>query len=161
MKNTLLLLFALSLFGCQQPANQNTVANMEFGGWSGTSDDHSKESLMAREFNDYYVNNTFSDGAYMISDQADEFFFNSVKVDKAGWINGASDHHNYFDDISNNKLQPYNLTTTTFDNGSVWTQCWFYLDRYRKIHKNRSTKSMFTMLFRWEQGKNCSCLPLL
>ena len=23
---------------------------MEFGGWSGISDDHSKESLMAREF---------------------------------------------------------------------------------------------------------------
>lgn len=152
MKNTLLLLFALSLFGCQQPANQKTVANMEFGGWSGTSDDHSKESLMAREFNDYYVNNTFSDGAYMISDQADEFFFNSVKVDKAGWINGASDHHNYFDDISNSKLQPYNLTTTTFDNGSVWTQCWFIWTGTGKYTKTEAQINVH-YAFRWEQGK--------
>tara|TARA_B110000046_G_C12802868_1_gene317955 strand:+ start:118 stop:243 length:126 start_codon:yes stop_codon:yes gene_type:complete len=41
---------------------------MEFGGWSGTLDDHSKESLMAREFNEYYVGNNFQKGSYMISD---------------------------------------------------------------------------------------------
>ena len=85
---------------------------MEFGGWSGISDDHSKESLMAREFNEYYVTNTFQKGASMISDDADEFFFNNDIVTKQGWLDGASAHHNYFDNISNDKIQPYNLTTT-------------------------------------------------
>jgi len=33
-------------------------------------------------------------------------FFNNDKVSKQGWLDGASDHHNYFDNISNNKVQP-------------------------------------------------------
>ena len=75
MKKILLSLFVLSLIGCQPPKEQKTSPNMEFGGWSGISDDHSKESLMAREFNEYYVTNTFQKGASMISDDAEEFFF--------------------------------------------------------------------------------------
>jgi|TARA_B110000967_G_scaffold184436_1_gene203856 hypothetical protein len=47
---------------------KKTYPNIEFGGWSGTLDDHSKESLMAREFNEYYVGNNFQKGSHMISD---------------------------------------------------------------------------------------------
>ena len=90
MKKILLSLFVLSLISCQPPKEQKPSPNMEFGGWSGISDDHSKESIMAREFNEYYVTNTFQKGASMISDDADEFFFNNDKVTKQGWLDGAS-----------------------------------------------------------------------
>ena len=41
MKKLLLSLFVLGLLGCQQPKEQKPEPNMEFGGWSGISDDHS------------------------------------------------------------------------------------------------------------------------
>ena len=85
MKKLLLSLIILSLISCQPQKDQKSQPNMEFGGWSGISDDHRKESLMAREFNEYYVTNTFQKGASMISDEADEFFFNNDKVSKQGW----------------------------------------------------------------------------
>ena len=51
MKKIFLSLFIIVFLGCQQTKEQKP--NMEFGGWSGVSNDHSKESLMAREFNDF------------------------------------------------------------------------------------------------------------
>tara|TARA_B110000285_G_scaffold204521_1_gene241529 strand:+ start:496 stop:702 length:207 start_codon:yes stop_codon:yes gene_type:complete len=68
MKNLISSLFVISLIGCQQQIEKKTYPNIEFGGWSGTLDDHSKESLMAREFNEYYVGNNFQKGSHMISD---------------------------------------------------------------------------------------------
>jgi hypothetical protein len=152
MKKLLLSLFVISLISCQPSKEQKPSPNMDFGGWSGISDDHSKESLMAREFNEYYVTNTFQKGASMISDDADEFFFNNDKVTKQGWLDGASAHHNYFDNISNDKIQPYNLTTTRYDNGQVWTLCWFIW-----TGKGKYTETEAQILvhygFRWKDDK--------
>ena len=124
---------------------------MEFGGLSGISDDHSKESLMAREFNEFYASNNFEKGAYMISDDA-EVFFNNDKVSKQGWIDGASAHHDFFDDISNNKIQPYNLTTSFYDNGEVWTQCWFIWTGLGKF-TGAEAQTLVHYAFRWEGDK--------
>ena len=152
MKKLLLSLFVLGLVGCQTPKEQKSEPNMEFGGWSGISDDHSKESLMAREFNEFYTSNTFQKGAYMISDEADEFFFNNDKVSKQGWLDGASAHHNYFDNISNNKVQPYNLTTSRYDNGQVWTLCWFIWTGSGK-YTGTEAQTLVHYAFRWEEDK--------
>tara|TARA_B110000046_G_C12802868_1_gene317956 strand:+ start:291 stop:563 length:273 start_codon:yes stop_codon:yes gene_type:complete len=40
-------------------------------------------------------------------------------------LDAASAQHNYFDNISNDKILPYNLTTARYGNGQVWTLCWF------------------------------------
>ena len=152
MKNVILSIFVLALVGCQPRDEKKALSNMEFGGWSGTSNDHSRESLMAREFNDYYTGNDFQKGAYMISDEADEFYFNSVKVSKQGWLDGASSHHNYFDAISNNKVQPYNLTTTTYDNGQIWTLCWFIWTGTGK-YTGTEAQIFVHYAFRWEGDK--------
>ena len=152
MKKILSLIFVFFLVACQQTIEKKSEPNMEFGGWSGVSDDHSKESLMAREFNELYASNNFQEGAYMISDEADEFFFNNDKVTKQGWLDGASAHHNYFDNISNNKVQPYNLTTTRYDNGQVWTLCWFIWTGSGK-YTGTEAQILVHYGFRWEGDK--------
>ena len=48
------------------------------------------------------------------------------------WLDGASAHHNY-DNISNEKIQPYNLTTAT-----IMEFGHFGMDR-RKIYRHRGT----------------------
>jgi hypothetical protein len=152
MKNLILSLFVISLIGCQQNIEKKTDPNMEFGGWGGALDDHSKESLMAREFNEYYVSDNFQEGAYMISDEADEFFFNNDKVSKQGWLDGASAHHDYFDNISNDKISPYPLTPARYDNGQVWTLCWFAWTGKGK-YTGTEAQTMVHYAFRWEGDK--------
>ncbi len=147
---SLVALFAAVVLTAQ--TNQKMAANMEFGGWSGISDDHSKESLMAREFNEYYASNNFQKGAYMISDESEEFFFNNSQVTKQGWLDGASAHHDFFDDISNNKIRPYNLTTTRFENGQVWTLCWFTWTGTGK-YTGTEAEVFVHYGFRWEGDK--------
>ena len=152
MRKILILIILLTVFGCQVQNEKKSIPNMEFGGWSGISEDHSKESLMAREFNNYYVTNTFQKGASMISDEADEFFFNNDKVSKQGWLDGASAHHNYFDNISNDKIQPYNLTTARYDNGQVWTLCWFIWTGTGK-YTGTEAQILVHYGFRWKEDK--------
>lgn len=152
MRKILSLIFVFFLVACQPTIEKKSEPNMEFGGWSGVSDDHSKESLMAREFNELYASNNFQEGAYMISDEADEFFFNNDKVTKQGWLDGASAHHNYFDNISNNKVQPYNLTTTRYDNGQVWTLCWFIWTGSGK-YTGTEAQILVHYGFRWQGDK--------
>ena len=116
-----------TFMSCQPVENQKAVTvtpNMEFGGWSGTADDHSKEALLTRELMEKYIANKFDDVAYMMSDSGN-FFFNTEKVTKAEWLDAASGHHSLFADISNNKIQPVNVTSATFENGSVWSLAWF------------------------------------
>ncbi len=115
------------LISCQPVENQEAVAvtpNMEFGGWSGTADDHSKEALLTRELMEKYIANKFDDVAYMMSEDGN-FFFNTDQVTKAEWLGAASGHHSLFANISNNKIQPANVTSATFENGSVWSMAWF------------------------------------
>jgi hypothetical protein len=45
MKKLLLSLIILSLISCQPQKDQKSQPNMEFGGWSGISDDHSIKFL--------------------------------------------------------------------------------------------------------------------
>ena len=97
---------------------------MEFGGWSGTADDHSKEALLTRELMEKYIANKFDDVAYMMSEDG-SFFFNMNQVTKAEWLGAASGRHSLFANISNNKIQSANVTSVTFENGSVWSMAWF------------------------------------
>jgi ketosteroid isomerase-like protein len=99
--------------------------SMEFGGWSGSVNDSSKESVMTRELMKNYTNNTFDNTASMMADDG-SFLFNSDKVSKAEWIGAASVHHQYFDNISNSKIQAPIVTTATYDNGTVWSLTWFW-----------------------------------
>ena len=64
------------------------------------------------------------------------FYFNSNKVSKEEWVGAAALHHSLFDDISNSKIQPTNVTTATYDNGSVWSLAWFYWTATGKITGN-------------------------
>ena len=58
-------LFSYILFtfmSCEPVENQKAAIvapNMEFGGWSGTADDHSKEALLTRELMEKYIANKF------------------------------------------------------------------------------------------------------
>ena len=61
-----------------------------------------------------------------------------------------SDH--YFDDISNNKVQPYNLTTTRYDNGQVWTLCWFIWTGSGK-YTGTEAQILVHYGFRWKGDK--------
>ncbi|MDB3985319.1 hypothetical protein N9420_04440, partial [Flavobacteriaceae bacterium] len=69
-----------------------------------------------------------------------------------GWLDGASAHHNYFDNISNNKVQPYNLTTMRYDNGQVWTLCWFIWTGSGKYTATEA-QTLVHYAFRWEGDK--------
>lgn len=53
-------------------------------------------------------------------------YFNATKVSKKEWVKAGIQHHNFFDDISNNKIQPAVVTTSTYDNGSVSSLAWFW-----------------------------------
>ena len=64
MKKLLVSILVLGLVSCQLQKEQKSEPNMEFGGWSGIADDHSKESIMAREFNEFYASNNFQKGAW-------------------------------------------------------------------------------------------------
>ena len=108
---------------------------MEFGGWSGITDDSSKESMLTRELMDNYTTNKFEQSANLMADDGN-FYFNSNKVSKEEWVGAAALHHSLFDDISNSKIQPTNVTTATYDNGSVWSMAWFYWTATGKITGN-------------------------
>ena len=71
------------------------------------------ETKMTRELMKAFENNFRS--KYMISDDV-ECFFNSDQFDKEGWLSGVSSHFDLFDNISNNKNQPINLTTANYNN---------------------------------------------
>lgn len=132
MKKITLFLTVLLLASCGQTSTQNTAPNMEFGGWSGRSSDASKESMLTRELMDSYIANKFEDAAYLMADDG-EFYFNANKVSKADWVGAGAFHHGIFDSISNSKLQPAIVTTSTYDNGSVWSQAWFWWTAKGKI----------------------------
>mgnify|MGYP001104526689 CR=1 FL=1 len=63
-------------------------------------------------------------------------FFLSNKVSKEEWVGAAALHHSLFDTISNSKIQPSNVTTATYENGSVWSLAWFYWTATGKITGN-------------------------
>ena len=125
MKKIILFIFAICVIGCQQTTQKKSTPNMEYGGFSGTSDDTSKESNMTRELMAFYLNNEFDKAAYMMSDDG-AFYFNADKFDKAGWVGAAALHHSLFDSITSSKIQPPIVTTSTYDNGEVWSQAWFW-----------------------------------
>lgn len=136
MKKLLLLTLTIGIFiSCENVNSKKIEPNMEFGGWSGISDDSSKESDLTRELMDYYISNKFEDAAYMMADDG-AFYFNSTKVSKEEWVGAAALHHSLFDDISNNKIQPAIVTTATYDNGAVWSQAWFWWTGTGKISGN-------------------------
>ena len=152
MKKILLTLFVLGVISCQPAKEKKTEPNMEFGGWSGNADDHAMESLMTRKIMDNYSSNNLMSISDLISDTADEFYFNNTKVTKQGWLEGASAHHNYFDGISNKDKLPYNVTTTVYENGSTWSLAWFL---WTGTGKFTGTEAEIYVHhgFRWEEGK--------
>lgn len=156
MKNLFLLMTLILIVSCDQTksgqAAQEKTPNMEYGGWSGTLDDHSKESLMTRELMKKYTEGNFRDIAYMISDDSEEYYFNDVSVDKEGWLSAAEGHHELFDDIANDKVQPINLTTGKYDNGSVWSMAWFIWTGKGK-YTGAEVKIYVHHGFKFEEGK--------
>ena len=121
MKKLILLTFIFGfLISCETENSKKIEPNMEFGGWSGVTSDSSKESMLTRELMDNYIANKFEDSASLMTDDGN-FYFNSNKVSKEEWVGAAALHHSLFDDISNSKIQPTNVTTATYDNGSVWS----------------------------------------
>ena len=136
MKKLILLTFIFGfLISCETENSKKIEPNMEFGGWSGVTSDSSKESMLTRELMDNYIANKFEDSASLMADDGN-FYFNSNKVSKEEWVGAAALHHSLFDDISNSKIQPTNVTTATYDNGSVWSMAWFYWTATGKITGN-------------------------
>jgi len=51
MKKLILLTLTFGLFiSCETTNSSNTEPNMEFGGWSGITNDSSKESMLTRTY---------------------------------------------------------------------------------------------------------------
>lgn len=124
MKKLIIFLFSLLIISCTGTTDVKEP-NMDYGGWSGVSDDSSVESNLTRELMDNYIANEFEKSAYMIADDG-QFFFNSNQVTKEEWLAAGAAHHSLFEGISNSKIQPAIVTTATYDNGAVWSQAWFW-----------------------------------
>ena len=135
MKKLLSITLIALLLSCESPSPKETAPNMEYGGWSGVASDSNKESMLTRELMDNYIANKFEDSAYLMADDGN-FYFNSTKVSKEEWIGAGAMHHSLFDNISNSKIQPPNVTTATYENGSVWSLAWFYWTATGKITGN-------------------------
>ena len=117
-------MFSLLIISCTG-TTEVKEPNMDYGGWSGVSDDSSVESSLTRELMDNYIANEFEKSGYMIADDG-QFFFNSNQVSKEEWLAAGAVHHSLFEDISNSKIQPAIVTTAKYDNGAVWSQAWFW-----------------------------------
>lgn len=138
-----LLLLGLGVFiSCNQAPT---------GDLSGTLDENSMEVQMTRELMNKYVEGKFDEIAEMISDDSDEFFFNSGKVSKEEWVYAVQGHHELFDDI-NNDSEGINLTSAKYNNGSVWSMTWFQWTGKGK-YTGDSVKIPVHHGFRFEDGK--------
>ncbi len=148
MKN-IINVFLLSFFIVSCSAPQNPSVNS--GPLSGTLNDESEEVKLTRDLMKAYIDNDFSSIEYMISDDV-VCLFNSDQYDKAGWISGVSSHHDLFDNISNTKNQPINLTAANYNNGTVWSMAWFEWTGTGKFSKE-DISILVHHGFRWEGGK--------
>lgn len=104
-----------ALMSCNQPPSGNL---------SGTLNDNSKEVQMTKELMEKYAEGNFREIEAMISDDSDEFYFNTTKVSKEGWLAAAEGHHDLFDNIQND-TEGINLTSASYNNGTVWSMAWF------------------------------------
>lgn len=151
MKNLIFLFSSLLLVFSCVPVENNETATINDGQLSGTLNDKADETKMTRELMKAYAENNFRSIEYMISDDV-ECFFNSDQFDKEGWLSGVSSHFELFDNISNNKNQPINLTTANYNNGTVWSMAWFEWTGTGKYSKDE-VSILVHHGFRWEDGK--------
>ena len=73
MRKSIIFLFSLLIISCTG-TTEVKEPNMDYGGWSGVSDDSSVESNLTRELMDNYIANEFEKSGYMIADDG-QFFF--------------------------------------------------------------------------------------
>lgn len=131
-----------AIISCNQPPS---------GDLSGLLNDNSKEVQMTKELMVKYTEGNFRDISDMISDDSDEYYFNNTKVSKEGWLSAAQGHHDLFDDIKNDS-EGINLTSATYNNGTVWSMAWFQWTGKGK-YTGADVKIIVHHGFRFEGGK--------